>query len=91
MAWNEPGGDGNKPRDPWGGGDQGPPDLDEAMRKLRQQLAGIFGGGSGGGSTPPGKGLTGGLFLTILAIAAIVWGLMGFYTVDEHLILKLME
>ena len=31
MAWNEPGG--NKPKDPWGGGgDQGPPDLDEALK-----------------------------------------------------------
>ena len=33
MAWNEPGGGNNKPKDPWGGGDQqGPPDLDEALR-----------------------------------------------------------
>ena len=29
MSWNEPGG-GKGPRDPWGGKDQGPPDLDEA-------------------------------------------------------------
>ncbi|MDG1013538.1 MAG: protease modulator HflK N-terminal domain-containing protein, partial [Luminiphilus sp.] len=27
MAWNEPGGGNNRPRDPWGGNDQGPPDL----------------------------------------------------------------
>jgi len=42
MAWNEPGGD----KDPWGGrgGDQGPPDLDEALKKLQGQLSGIFGG-----------------------------------------------
>ena len=57
MAWNEPGG-GNK--DPWGGkgGDQGPPDLDEVVRKLQERLGGLFGGkapksngddGSGGG------------------------------------------
>ena len=37
MAWNEPGGNRND-NDPWGngggrGGDQGPPDLDEALRK----------------------------------------------------------
>ena len=25
MSWNEPGG-GNRPRDPWGGKDQGPPE-----------------------------------------------------------------
>ena len=32
MTWNEPGGSN---RDPWGGGgrDQGPPDLDEIVRK----------------------------------------------------------
>lgn len=45
MAWNEPGGGGNK--DPWGnrgGNDGGPPDLDEAFRKFRDKLKGIFGG-----------------------------------------------
>ncbi len=52
MAWNEPG---NNGRDPWGGGnrnDQGPPDLDEVVKKLQQGLNGLFGksgGGSGGG------------------------------------------
>ena len=32
MAWNEPGGG----KDPWGGNrnDQGPPDIDEALKKL---------------------------------------------------------
>ena len=44
MAWNESGG-GDK--DPWGNrGDQGPPDLDEAIRKLQGQLSGMFGGGA---------------------------------------------
>jgi membrane protease subunit HflK len=48
MAWNEPGG-GN--RDPWGnkGGDQGPPDLDEVVRKLQDKMGGLFGGKRGGG------------------------------------------
>lgn len=38
MAWNEPGGNRND-NDPWGtgggrrGNDQGPPDLDEALKK----------------------------------------------------------
>ena len=84
MAWNEPGGNGNKPRDPWGGGDQGPPDMDEALRKLKQQLGGIFGGGSGGGSSTPGKGVSGALFLTMLSVVVVIWALMGFYTVDEQ-------
>ena len=44
MAWNEPGGGNNKPKDPWGGGDQGPPDLDEALKKLQDKLGGMFGG-----------------------------------------------
>lgn len=51
MAWNQPGGGGNK--DPWGnsggkggGGDGGPPDLDEAFRKFRDKLKGLFGGKS---------------------------------------------
>ena len=42
MAWNEPGGNG-KQRDPWGG-DQGPPDLDEAFRKFREKLGGALSG-----------------------------------------------
>ena len=83
MAWNEPGGNGNKPRDPWGGGDQGPPDLDEALRKMRDKFSGILGGG-GGGSASPGKGVGSGLFLTGIVIAVIIWGLMGFYTVDQQ-------
>jgi membrane protease subunit HflK len=84
MAWNEPGGDGNKPRDPWGGGDQGPPELDEAFRKLQEKISGIFGGGGGGSGGRPGGAVSGGLIVTILIVAAVIWGLMGFYTVDEQ-------
>ena len=48
MSWNEPGGGNNNPKDPWGGGDnQGPPDLDEALKKLQEKLGGMFGGGGG--------------------------------------------
>jgi len=51
MAWNEPGG--SQDNDPWGGRrkKQGPPDLDEVLRKLQQKISGLFGGkgGSGGG------------------------------------------
>ena len=47
MAWNEPGGN-NK--DPWNGkgNDQGPPDLDEVVKKLQDKMGGLFGGRSGG-------------------------------------------
>ena len=41
MAWNESNG-GNNPRDPWGGGNQGPPDLDEVLKKLQRQLGGFL-------------------------------------------------
>ncbi len=83
MAWNEPGGGG---KDPWGGGSGGPPDLDEVWKKLRAKLGGIFGGGSGSGSG--GEGKSGGsapigpLLVIGFVIAAIIYGVMGFYVVD---------
>jgi membrane protease subunit HflK len=87
MAWNEPGGNGKKPQDPWGGGDQGPPDLDEALRKLQEKFGGLFGrrgpsGGGSGGSSP--QAVSGGLVLTGLVVAVLVWAALGFYTVDEQ-------
>ena len=80
MAWNEPGGD----KDPWGGrgGDQGPPDLDEALKKLTGQLSGIFGGGGGKGGSK-GPSLSGGMIGGIALLAVLVYGLTGFYVVDE--------
>ena len=83
MSWNEPGGGNNRPRDPWGGNDQGPPDLDEALKKLQQRLSGLFGGrgSSGGGS---GGGLSGALIGVVAAGAITVWALMGFYQLDEQ-------
>jgi membrane protease subunit HflK len=85
MAWNEPGG--GKDRDPWGGrgGDQGPPDLDEALRRLQSQLAGIFGGrggGSGGGGSRS-VGVNPRLLAAVLGLAAIAYVFFGFYQVDE--------
>jgi membrane protease subunit HflK len=59
MGWNEPPG-GNKGKDPWGnrGNNDGPPDLDEIVRKMQEGLGGIFGRkpgtpGRGGGGTLP--------------------------------------
>ncbi|MEM1229284.1 MAG: FtsH protease activity modulator HflK [Pseudomonadota bacterium] len=81
MAWNEPGGN---DKDPWGNrGDQGPPDLDEAFRKLQNQLSGIFGGG-GGSSSGGGGGITAGALGGLLILAAIAYGLLGLYTIDEQ-------
>jgi modulator of FtsH protease HflK len=83
MAWNEPGGGNNKPKDPWGGGNQGPPDLDEALKKLQAKLGGLFGGsGPSGGSAPAGFS---GAALGVLAVAGLaIWGLLGVYQVDEQ-------
>jgi membrane protease subunit HflK len=86
MAWNEPGGGG---RDPWSGkgGDQGPPDLDELLRKLQQRLGGLFGGrGDGGGGGEGGGGATSGagrIGIGVIAGGALlVWLLSGIYIVE---------
>jgi membrane protease subunit HflK len=86
MAWNEPGGgDNNKPKDPWGGGDQGPPDLDEALKKLQAKLGGLFGGGGGGSSGGGGPSGFSGAALGVLVIVAVVaWALFGVYQVDQQ-------
>jgi membrane protease subunit HflK len=84
MSWNEPGGD---KKDPWSGrnDNKNPPDLDEVMRSLQEKLGGIFGGGSGGGDgdhTPSNETIIKNLSF-IAAGALAIWGLTGFYTVDE--------
>ncbi len=85
MAWNQPGGNGG--RDPWGdrGGQQGPPDLDEVLKKLQARLARMFGGRSGGGASGGGFSLPGGSLVGVGVIAVVLvgaWALAGFYIVD---------
>ena len=77
MAWNEPGGG----KDPWGGNrsNEGPPDIDEAIKKLKETFSAFGGGGSGSGAGGSGKSL---LPIGLLVIA-IIWGLLGVYQVDE--------
>ena len=86
MAWNQPGGN-NGGQDPWGnrGNQQGPPDLDEVLRKLQARWNQFFGGRKGrgtGGSLPSLGG--GGIFgiLAILAVLLAVWVFSGIYIVD---------
>lgn len=85
MAWNEPGGNSNN-QDPWGGrkggGRQGPPDLDEAFRKLQESLGGIFGGGKRSGSDSSGGGL--GLLGIGLLLLLALWLWNAVYIVDEQ-------
>ena len=94
MAWNEPGGNSNN-QDPWGGkrrnnGDRkGPPDLDEAFRKLQESLNGLFGGGkkrTGGsdGGSSGGKSAGFGVLGIVLVVMAAVWLYSAVYVVDEQ-------
>jgi len=87
MAWNEPGGNGDK--DPWNTnrgkrGNQGPPDLDEVFKNLQKKFGGLFGGKggrSGGGDT----GITGGGFGIglVIGILLLFWIATGFYKIEE--------
>ena len=77
------------PSDPqWGKkNNDGPPDLDEILRKLQQKISGLLGfrsrppgAPSGGGNM--GNAVGGGVVFVILLIIA-VWLASGFYIVDE--------
>jgi len=91
MAWNEPGGNGDK--DPWGNnnrgsGNQGPPDLDEVFKNLQKKFGSLFGGKGGGRSggsgsssgMPAGSGIGIGL---VIAILLVFWIATGFYKIEE--------
>lgn len=96
MAWGEPGngdksshsqnsGKNSGDRDPWSGGGDSPPDLDEIFNKIKH----LFGGGKGSGRGPSGRAggpanpfSSVGISLVLGAIV-VVWFLSGFYIVDE--------
>lgn len=78
------------PNDPqWGKRpEDGPPDLDEMLRKLNQKLAGLFGGRRGPASPQapsggPGAAFFGGSIAFIVVLVIAVWLASGFYIVDE--------
>ncbi|WP_027351192.1 FtsH protease activity modulator HflK [Halotalea alkalilenta] len=86
--------DDKRPNDPWGGGNRGgkgsgrPPDLDEALKKLQNGLAGLFGGkkrSNGGGDGGSGGRKHSALILpAVLVVVALgVWAGSGFYLVDQ--------
>jgi membrane protease subunit HflK len=80
MSLNDP----NWGRRP-GGGNQGPPDLEELWRNFNRRLEGLFGRRGGGGDAPagggPGRSLGGLGLLAVLIV--VVWLASGFYIVPE--------
>lgn len=82
MAWNEPG----KDKDPWSGrgnknGNDGPPDLDEAFKKLQDKLNGMFGGGGSGGRSTGNANMKP-LFGIFAVVALLIYIGSGVYQVD---------
>jgi len=78
-------------KDPWGRtgtgrNDQGPPDLDEAFRKLMGML-GVSkkkGGGSGGGNNGFDGKFSGSLVIIIGIVIVALWAASGVYQVDQQ-------
>ncbi|UYZ84491.1 FtsH protease activity modulator HflK [Entomomonas sp. E2T0] len=105
MAWNEPGNsnnndndkDKNRDQDPWGkppknnGGNEGPPDLDEALRKVKDSFN-KFLGGKKPSNNNSGRNNGGGDFaIPILPIVLIIivvivgfWLSKAIYVVDQQ-------
>jgi membrane protease subunit HflK len=87
MSLNDPNwGRGSRgPQGP-GGGNQGPPDLDELWRNFNRRLSELFGRRRGGGDEPPrppsARGLGGGAGV-LVALVFGVWLASGFYIVVE--------
>ena len=71
-----------------GGNNQGPPDLDEALKKFQDKLNAMLGGGGkkkggggkGGGNKPRNTFALPGL---LLVVALAIWAASGFYLVDQ--------
>jgi len=87
MGWNEPP-DGNNGKNPWGnnGGKKnngdGPPDLDEIVRKMQEGLGGIFGNKSSNGTGDGGGAALPTAFIIIALIAWLTFD--SFYAIDEQ-------
>ena len=88
MSLNDPNwGRGSRgPQGP-GGGNQGPPDLDELWRNFNRRLSELFGRRRGGdepprGGGPSARGLGGGAGV-LIALVIAVWLASGFYIVVE--------
>ncbi len=82
MAWNEPGG-GN--RDPWGKRNgEGPPDLDDLIKKVRLAFERLFGGkGRNSGANGSSGNRSAFPVSIILGLLAAAWLFSSFYVLDE--------
>ena len=87
MSWN-----GNDNKDPWGRNDS-PPEIDEVIKKVREKVDSIFGGGSSGGSSAGGgfskKFVT--IGLTVIALAYIGLGIYQVEEAERSVVLRLGE
>jgi modulator of FtsH protease HflK len=68
-----------------GGGNQGPPDLEELWRNFNRKIEGLFGRRGGGGDGPGARGprRMGGGAGILIGLVVVVWLLSGFYIVPE--------
>ena len=79
MAWNEES-DNKQDKDPWGkNGNQGPPDLDEIVKKMQKGIGGIF------GNKPTKKGDTPVFPFLIAIILLVAWLMFDMtYLIDQQ-------
>ena len=73
MSWN---GNGNK--DPWGR-NEGPPDVDEVIKKFKERINSFFGGSKGQG----GKSFSSKNFITLFIVLFLLWIGFGIYQVEQ--------
>jgi modulator of FtsH protease HflK len=84
VAWNVPGGSGDKDKDPWGQRRKnvGGSDLDRIVENIQRKIAGVFGGGgNGGGAGAGGGGRSAGIGLIAIVVVAL-WLASGLYIVQ---------
>ena len=79
MAWNDES-DNKQDKDPWGkNGNQGPPDLDEIVKKMQKGIGGIF------GNKPTKKGDTPVFPFLIAIILLVAWLIFDMtYLIDQQ-------
>ncbi len=76
MSWN-----GNDNKDPWGRGDA-PPEIDEVIKKARERINSIFGGG-GSSSEGGSSGFSMKNFTWILVVLIFGYVTLGIYQVEQ--------